>query len=294
MTYELVLEAEGAVLDGTAATGGAAGEDDGGGVGDAADEAHVAQHGFVLAEAEGASGRDEVGVGTGFEIAGEGFVADGLGKVDGVVDAVALAGIDADELFGGAGAFADFDGLEDAEVFALAALAAQAGGQHGGDVGLRGAIENGNFEIVDFDDDVVDAEADEGGQQMLGGGDQHALAHEAGGVGNARDVATDGGDFEVVEIGATEDNAGAGRGRDQAQFHGCSGVEADAFKVEGIGNGLLELCVLTQCWAPCVPRRRQTIPSFVGQSVSFAPQVRGLMPPCGFAEARSPGERMRM
>ena len=52
--------------------------------------------------------------------------ADGLGEVDSVVDAVALAGVDADELLGGAGAFADFYGLEDAEVLAFAALAAQA------------------------------------------------------------------------------------------------------------------------------------------------------------------------
>ena len=49
---------------------------------------------------------------------------------------------------------------------------------------------------------------------MLGGGDEHALAHEAGGVADLGDVAADGGNFEVVEVGAAEDDAGTG-GRGQ-------------------------------------------------------------------------------
>ena len=46
---------------------------------------------------------------------------------------------------------------------------------------------------------------------MLGSGDEDALAHQAGGVGDLRDVAADGLDFEVVEIGAAEKDASAGR-----------------------------------------------------------------------------------
>jgi len=57
---ELVGEAEGAVLDFAVA------DDDGALVGGAADEAHVAEHGFVFAEAEGAGGGDEAGVVAGF------------------------------------------------------------------------------------------------------------------------------------------------------------------------------------------------------------------------------------
>jgi hypothetical protein len=79
---ELVGETEGAVLDAAGMGGGAAGDDDGGVVGDAADEAHVAKHGFVFLEAEGAGGGDEVGIGSGFEVAGEGVAADGLGEVE--------------------------------------------------------------------------------------------------------------------------------------------------------------------------------------------------------------------
>ncbi len=80
----------------------------------------------------------------------------------------------------------------------------------GFDVGQGGAVEDGDFEVVELDDDVVDAEADERGEQVFGGGDEDALAHEAGGVGDLGDVAAVGGDLEVVEVGAAEDDAGAG------------------------------------------------------------------------------------
>jgi len=238
---ELVGETEGAVEDGAVVGGGGAGDDDGGVVGHAADEAHVAEHGFVFLEAEGAGGGDEVGVGTGFEVAGKCVVADGLGEVDGVVDGVAVAGIDADELVAGGRAFADFDGLEDADVLAFAALAFEAGGEDGGDVGEGAAVEDGDLEVVDFYDDVVDAEADEGGEKVLSGLDEDALAHEGGRVGDARDVAAGGGDLEVVQVGAAEDNAGAGGCGDEAHGDGGAGVEAHSLEVQGGVDRLLEL-----------------------------------------------------
>jgi hypothetical protein len=210
-------------------------------VGYAADEAHVAEHGFIFFEAEGAGGGDEVGVGAGFEVAGKGIAADGFGEVDGVVDGVAVAGIDADELVAGGGRFADFDGLEDAEVFAFAALAFEAGGEDGWDVGEGAAVEDRDFEVVDFDDDVIDAEADESREEVLGGLDEDALAHEGGGVGDASDVATGGGDFEVVEVGAAEDDAWACGGGHEAHGDVCAGVESYPVEVEGGGDGVLEL-----------------------------------------------------
>ena len=251
---ELVGETEGAVEDGARVGGGGAGDDDGGVVGYAADEAHVAEHGFVFFEAEGAGGGDEVGVGAGFEVADEGVAADGGGEVDGVMDGVAFAGpclcerIDADELVAGRGMLSDLDGLEDAEVLALAALALEAGGEDGGDVGEGAAVEDGDLEVVDFYDDVVDAEADEGGEEVLGGLDEDALAHEGGGVGDARYVATGGGDLEVVEVGAAEDDAGAGGRGDEAHGDGGAGVEADALEVEGGVEGVLELGLVGQDW----------------------------------------------
>ena len=74
-------------------------------------------------------------------------------EVDGVVDAVAVTGVDADELR----AVADLDLAQDAEVLAAAALADEADTLEGLDVRERAAVEDGDFEVVDFDDDVIDA-----------------------------------------------------------------------------------------------------------------------------------------
>ncbi len=90
--------------------------------------------------------------------------------------------------------------------------------ENGLDIGQGAAVEDGQFEVVELDDDVVDAHADERGEQMFGGGDEHALAHQAGGVADLGDVAADGWDFEVVEIGAAEDDAGAGGSGQEAAW----------------------------------------------------------------------------
>ena len=187
-------------------------EDDGVRLRGAADQPHVAQHALVFAEAEGAGRGDLCAVRAGCQIDRELLAADGRGEVDRVVDAVAVAGIDADELV----VLAHFD-LEDADVFAAAALDLDADVVEGFDIGKRAAVEDGEFEVVDLDDDVVDAGADAGGEKVLGGGDEDALAHEAGGVGDLGDVAAGGGDFEVVEVGAAEDDAGAGGGGKKPQ-----------------------------------------------------------------------------
>jgi hypothetical protein len=90
----------------------------------------------------------------------------------------------------------------------------------------RAAVEDGEFEVVELDVDVVDAGAEQCGEQVFRGGDEDALTHEAGGVADLGDVAADGGDFESVEIGAAEDHAGA-RGRGEqgacAQERRCEG-----------------------------------------------------------------------
>lgn len=203
----------------------------------AADEAHVAEALLLGFVAEGAGGGDEGAVGLSGEVDASFLLADGGGKVDGVVDAVALAGIDADELV----ALADLDGLEDADVLAAAALGADAGAVEGFDVGLRAAVEDGQLQVVELDDDVVDAHADESGEQVFRGGDEHALAHEAGGVADFGDVAADGGDLEVVKIDAAEDDAGAGRRGEQAHGDRSAGMQTDPSELKGLCKGLLQV-----------------------------------------------------
>ena len=124
--------------------------------------------------------------------------------------------------------------------------------EEGLDVGQRAAVEDGQLEVVELDDDVVDAHADERGEQVFGGGDEHALAHEAGGVADLGDVAADGGDFEVVEVGAAEDDAGAG-GRGQKP-HGdrSAGMKADPGELQGLGDRLFQVCRMCQKLSPNV------------------------------------------
>ena len=236
VAHELIAKAQRAVLYFATA------DDDGALVGCSADQAHVAQHRLVFAEAEGTRRCDEAAVVAGFEVADEGLVTDGLGKIDGVVDGVAIAGIDADKFC----AFANLYGLQDAEVLAFAALALEAGSEDGFDVGQGAAVEDGHFEVVDFDDDVIDAKADERGKQVLRGGDEDALAHEAGGVGDFGDVAAGGRDFKVVEVGTAEDDAGSGGRGDETQYHFSARVQTYATEVEPGVDRLFELGVVGQ------------------------------------------------
>jgi glutamate carboxypeptidase len=233
---ELVGKAERAVLDRSV------GDDDGARVGCAADEAHVAQLGLVFLEAEGAGRGNKTGVVAGFEIAAEAGEADGRRKVDGVVDAVALAGVDADELR----ALADLDLFEDAEVLAAAALGLEADALEGFHVRQRRPVEDGKLEVVHLDDDVVHAEADERGEQVLGGRDEDRPTHERGGVADPGDVAAVGGDLEAVQVRPAEDDAGAGRRSDQAHGDFGPGVEAYSVELDVGADCLLGMRVLRQ------------------------------------------------
>ena len=166
----------------------------------AANQSHVAKLFFILAKAEGAGGGELSGVGSGIQIQLKRFFADGRGKVDGVGNAVAIAGIDADKFAG----IVDLNGFADAEIFSPATLGLQPDRLEGGDVRQRAAIEDGQLQVVELDDDVIDAVADQRGEQMLGGGNQNSLAHEAGRVTDLSYVAAGCGNFKIVEIGAAE------------------------------------------------------------------------------------------
>ena len=97
--------------------------------------------------------------------------------------------------------------------------------------GQAAAVQDGHFEVVDLHVDVVDAHGVEDAQQVLGGGDQDALAHQAGGVADARHVPPTGGNREgvqAIEIGPQEDDAGGNRRGKNANVHGDAGVKADS------------------------------------------------------------------
>ena len=79
---------------------------------------------------------------------------------------------------------------------------------------------------------------------MLGGGDEDRPAHEAGGVADAGHVAAVGGDLEVFEISAAEDDAGAGGRGNEPQLHGRAAVQADAGEGYLRADGLLVVRLL--------------------------------------------------
>jgi len=76
---------------------------------------------------------------------------------------------------------------------------------------------------------------------VLGGGDEDALAHEAGGVADFGDVPAGGGDFEIVEIGAPEDDSAAGRRWKKPHVNRGAAVETDAGELHGGRNGIFQM-----------------------------------------------------
>ena len=77
---------------------------------------------------------------------------------------------------------------------------------------LTAAVKNRDFQVIDFDEGVVDTHAVEHAQEVFGGRDQDALAHQAGGVADLLYVAPACGDREAFEVGTDENDAGRGRG----------------------------------------------------------------------------------
>ena len=74
------------------------------------------------------------------------------------------------------------------------------------------AIHDRHFRMVQFDDDVVDAERGERRQQVFDGFDRHGLTREAGLILNSPEVRDRRRNLQAPEIGALEPDAVVGRG----------------------------------------------------------------------------------
>src|SRR5579859_1147277 len=148
-----------------------------------------------------------------------------MGKFDVAAHAKFIGGVNADATV----AFRNFEGLHDFQVATLAAKLANARAIEKVHKRLRGAVENGQLERVDFHVDIVDAARIKSGEQMLGGGEQHAIFHQAGGVTDARDVAAVGLNFKIVEVNAAKHDACVWRRGNEANVRTNSGMKADAF-----------------------------------------------------------------
>jgi hypothetical protein len=146
---------------------------------------------------------------------------EGVGKIDVAADTELVGGIDADA----AAVFDDLDRFEDFKVAPFAAQATKAGLIEELEERLGGTIEDGDFDIVEVDEDVVDAVGVGGGEKVLGGGEQDALLHEAGGVAYASDIVAVGFDREIVQVDTAEDDAGVWGSGEKTELSVDTGVE---------------------------------------------------------------------
>src|SRR4029077_1938911 len=91
---------------------------------------------------------------------------------------------------------------------------------------------------------------------MLGGGEQDAFFHQAGGIADAGDVAAVSFNFEIVEIHAAEDDAGVRRRGYEAEAAGNGGVESDSGCVNGalyrrLARHRVIRCIYLSFWLHC-------------------------------------------
>jgi hypothetical protein len=103
---------------------------------------------------------------------------------------------------------------------------------------------------------------------VLGGRDEDAFFHQAGGVADFGDVAADGLDLKAIEVDAAEDDARTRGGGEDAQMDGCSAVQADSTAVGGLAN-----CTFVyQCGDEQPQRNIQITGGRTGVPVVFLPQ----------------------
>jgi len=216
------------------------GEDDSVVEGAAADKAHGTEGLDIGFEAKGAGTGKNLAEGIGIDEEFDLLLADeGMREINVAADTEFAGGIDADA----AAVFDDFDSLEDAEIAALAAEAAEAGLIEKLEERLGGTVEDGNFDVVEVDKNVVDAVGIGGGKKVFSGGEEDALLHETGCVTDAGDIVTMGFNGEIIEIDAAEDDAGVGGSGAEAEFGMDAGVEAHTLGFDGAMDGGLKHAV---------------------------------------------------
>ena len=226
------------------------GEDDGVIERAAADQAHSAERLDIGFEAEGAGAGENLAERVGIDEEFDLLLADeGMRKVNVTTDAEFVGGIDADA----ATVFDDFDRLEDAEVAAFAAKAAEAGLIQELEKRLGGTVEDGDFNVVEVDEDVVYAEGIGSREKMLSGGKQDALLHEAGGIADAGDVVAVSLNVEIVEVDAAEDDASIRRSGLQPKFGVNAGMKTDALSFYRAMDGGLKHVARLYRVAHCRP-----------------------------------------
>src|ERR1035437_1009584 len=149
---------------------------------------------------------------------------EGVRKVDGIRNRIGVCRIYGNEFI----ALAQLDLAHDPQISARFALSSNPCLLNHFNKWTGAAIQNRQLKIVQLDDGIVDADAGKRREQVLGGGDEHALFHQAGGVTDAGNVASAGFDGEAVEIGAVEYDSRSRRRRQNPQADGSAAMETDS------------------------------------------------------------------
>ena len=91
----------------------------------------------------------------------------------------------------------------------------------------RAAVHDGHLGLIQLDDDVVDAEADERGEQVLDGLYRRIVLRQTGRVVNARHAVDPRRNFQAAQVEPPEDDAVIGRRRLEAQRPLVPGVKTN-------------------------------------------------------------------
>ena len=92
------------------------------------------------------------------------------------------------------------------------------------------SIQDGNFQIVELNNSVVDAKDVKGRKEMLDCRNQNALLHQGCCVGDVRDILDRGFNRKVLEVNSVENDAVARRGWQDSEVDRSARVKADSGK----------------------------------------------------------------
>src|SRR5438105_15399651 len=105
--------------------------------------------------------------------------------------------------------------------------------------GPRAAVEDREFQIVEFDDRIVNPHSNQRGEQVFGGRNQHALLHQTGGVADAGHIPAYRLNLKTFEINTPKNNAGVrGCGKD-AKLNRSARSQTDTVTLDCRANCLL-------------------------------------------------------
>ncbi len=130
------------------------------------------------------------------------------------------------------------EGLLDAHVVTGGIEPDDAGFLYRFGVGQRAAVQDGNFEVVELDNCVVDAQSVESREQMLHRGNPDAVAHQGRGIGDALHRTDVRPKLEVIEIHAPKHDTLSGGGWQKTHGGGLPGVKADSAELDRGSKGL--------------------------------------------------------